>query len=712
MRLVSLELESNLRDNGLWPQSWVAWAAIYVLGLDLLLFLVQWSTRHASPTTSASLAGWIIFLTALAIVLLAIAGFRWLRSQMLWRLRNRLIVTYIFIGVIPVFLLVMISLITLYLLAGQFASFVVTSDIATHLRSMEAANRAIAHHLATQVSAGGKLDALVLGRTRPHRPEWSRRQVCAWYRNQPQPYCSGPEGAAGFSSPSFITGDFRDIVRDHDTLYLRTATVVTAEPESLRVISSQPLDKDFVESIAGDLGRIEVYGTEERQTTPAANSTGSPPERASKSYPSFQDGKREQTFSAGTVPAPSGAFDRDVRFPIPLQVVDWVTGERQRAGALAEVETRPSVLYARLFAALGDYAKGVEYILLSILLVFAIIVLLALLIGTKLTRSITSAVDQLYEATKHVNRADFSHRITVHSSDQLATLANSFNSMTTSIEKLVEEQKEKQRLEGELAIAQEVQAQLYPKLITQLETLEVHGFCRPARTVSGDYYDFLALNSDKLMLAVGDISGKGISAALLMATIHSAVRAYSIEDVPVLREPAVVRAGGGSALMLASESRGADTSPATLLTLLNHQLYESTPAAKYATLFLGIYDGTSRRLTYANGGHLPPILISDDGSSQLLDCGGTVVGLFDDLSFPEATVELHPGDVLVTYSDGVTEPENDYGEFGEGRLIELVRDNRHLPLERITEIVTAAVADWIGDNEQPDDVTLVLARAR
>jgi phosphoserine phosphatase RsbU/P len=197
--------------------------------------------------------------------------------------------------------------------------------------------------------------------------------------------------------------------------------------------------------------------------------------------------------------------------------------------------------------------------LLSIAIVFAIIELLALFVGTKLTRSITSAVGQLYEGTKHVNRADFSHRITVQSSDQLATLANSFNSMTTSIEKLVQEQKEKQRLEGELAIAQEVQAQLYPKLITQLDTLEVHGFCRPARTVSGDYYDFLALNSDRLMLAVGDISGKGISAALLMATIYSAVRAYSIEDVPVLaRAGAVGWSSGRSArgLMLASESRG------------------------------------------------------------------------------------------------------------------------------------------------------------
>jgi sigma-B regulation protein RsbU (phosphoserine phosphatase) len=472
---------------------------------------------------------------------------------------------------------------------------------------------------------------------------------------------------------------------------------------------SEPLDQNFIERISGDLGRIAVFGTE----SPATSAAGPTQGNAAKPFLSFDDPKqqRERSFSSGSIPPAVNAIDPEVRFPIPLQVVDWATGERQRAGALAEVETRPSVLYARLFAALGDYAKGVEYILLSIAIVFALIELLALVVGTKLTRSITSAVGQLYEATKHINRADFSHRITVQSSDQLATLATSFNSMTTSIERLVEEQKEKQRLEGELAIAQEVQAQLYPKLITQLETLEVYGFCRPARTVSGDYYDFLGLNSDKMMLAVGDISGKGISAALLMATIHSAVRAYSFEDVAVLRETLEV-AAGGSGLMLASESRGRDASPAALLTLLNHQLYESTPVEKYATLFLGIYDGATRRFTYANGGHLPPILISEDGSSQLLTCGGTVVGLFDNLNFPETTVQLRPGDMLVAYSDGVTEPENDYGEFGEERLIRLVRANRHLPLERITEIVTAAVADWIGDNEQPDDVTLVLARAR
>jgi sigma-B regulation protein RsbU (phosphoserine phosphatase) len=712
MRLISLELESKLREKGLWPQSWIAWAALYVLALDLLLFAVQWLTRRASPATSASLTGWVAFLSGLAIVLLAIAGSRWLRSQLLWRLRNRLIVTYVFIGVIPVFLLLMISLITLYLFAGQFASFVVTSEIASRLRSMESSNHAIAHHLANRLRRGETFNADTVGGIRPQHREWERRQVCVWYGSQTQPNCTGPAGAAAFNAPAFVQDNFREIVRDRGALYLRTATVIGAAPESLRVISSEPLDKALLQEIAAELGEITllqpkpsaVPGVEDKNKQGVLISSG---EAVS------EDGRQfEPTFTTGALPSASSAVDREIIFGAQLLIVDWAstTGERQRTGALG-VHTRPSVLYARLFAALGNYAQVLEYVLRFIAILFAIVVVLALIVGYKLTRSITSAVDQLYQATKHVNRADFSHRITVRSSDQLATLANSFNSMTTSIEKLVQEQKEKQRLEGELAIAQEVQAQLYPKLITQLETLEVHGFCRPARTVSGDYYDFLALNSDKLMLAVGDISGKGISAALLMATIHSAVRAYSIEGVPALRGPVAV-AAGGAGLMLVSESRGREASPAALLTLLNHQLYESTPAAKYATLFLGVYDGATRRLTYSNGGHLPPILISEDGSSQLLSCGGTVVGLFDNLSFPEATVQLRRGDMLMAYSDGVTEPENDYGEFGEERLIQLVRANRHLPLERITEIVTAAVDDWIGDNEQPDDVTLVLARAR
>lgn len=145
---------------------------------------------------------------------------------------------------------------------------------------------------------------------------------------------------------------------------------------------------------------------------------------------------------------------------------------------------------------------------------------------------------------------------------------------------------------------------------------------------------------------------------------------------------------------------------------LNRQLYHSTRPEKYATLFYSIFDGRSRRLTYSNAGHLPPVVLGTDGSLRRLDSGGTVVGLFDEVTFEENSTELRPGDLFFAYSDGLTEPENEYGEFGEKRLIDLVIENRSLSLDRISEAVNAAILDWIGGNEQPDDVTLVLARAR
>ena len=498
MRLIPFEIESRLRDKGLWPQTWTARAALYVLSVDLLVVALQLLTSRLLPRTSANLAGWASFLSTLAVILYVVVAFRWLRGQLLWRLRNRLIVTYMFIGVIPVLLLVMISVITLYLLAGQFASFVVTSELDSHLRSMESSSRAIAQQLANRLTQGGTLSTEEVSNLRPRHREWSRREVCVWY-GESQARCAGPSGATALDNPGFDLKDgFREIVRDREKLYLRTASVASGR-ETLRVVSSEPLDKSLMERIAAELGEItlfeQVKGAAPAATREASNIISLRAQDENKQAIVIGtngsvagDGRQlEPTFTAGTIPAASGALDHEITFGTPLSVVEWASsGERHRAGALVRVQTRPSVLYARLFAALGDFAQGVEYILLFIAIIFGVIELLALWIGTRLTRSITAAVAQLYEATKHVNRADFSHRIEVKSNDQLATLANSFNSMTASLEKLILEQKEKQRLENELAIAQEVQAQLFPKEIAQLESLEVHGFCRPARTVSGD----------------------------------------------------------------------------------------------------------------------------------------------------------------------------------------------------------------------------------
>ncbi len=417
---------------------------------------------------------------------------------------------------------------------------------------------------------------------------------------------------------------------------------------------------------------------------------------------------------AGKVPPAVNGFDFQFPFATRFGSVDWQTGKS--VDGLMLVETRPSMLYATLFSTLGEKSRIFLDVLTGIAIFFAIIELIALFIGVRLSRSMTKSVADLYDATGHINRGDLTHRIQVRTQDQMAALEQSFNSMSESLSKLISEQKEKQRLEGELAIAHEVQNLLFPADQSGLPTLEVHGTCRPARTVSGDYYDFIPLREDKLMLAVGDISGKGISAALLMATLHAFVRAYALEPERTLASVAIGAGVAESSVLpmyCRSDGNGDSAlSPAVLMATLNYQLFRSTPLEKYATMFLGCYDAGSRSLTYSNAGHLPPLVLSGKERIKRLETADTVVGLFDGTGYHENSVLMEPGDIFVAYSDGITEPENEFGEFGEERLIELIQSHRDQPLARISDIVTGAVSDWIAGNEQPDDITLVLARAR
>jgi len=708
------QLRLRLSRVGLWPASKLAMVACYLMGLDLVLFGLEKFFALLKISYGDSLGGWVGFLDFVVTILFAILAFRWLKARMLWRLRNRLIVTYVFIGFIPLLLLVSLALGSFYLFAGQFATFIVTTGLNSELSSLSAANSAIAHRLAAESQGRAAGWEVSLSTLRQADKLWADRQICVWL-NGKLVLNSSPSGIAASPPelPPYVKSPFRGVVRDHGKLFLRVLDAVPVKEGNLSVASSEPFPQ-LLQSLASGLGEITLY---EGLSLNKVDRTEPGPVRGTQVLAGdnkkvvLDTSKAKLMSTWGAIPSPTNALDRNVVFPASIPVTEWSSGENSNPAGIT-VQTRISKLYERLFAAQGAFAPTVEVFLLFAVIVFAIIELIAIWIGTQLTRTVTGAVAQLYDGTMHINKGDFSHRIAVKSSDQVATLATSFNSMTTSLQRLIEEQKQKQRLENELTIAKEVQEQLFPHENVQLASLEVHGFFRPARTVSGDYYDFLTLDSDRLVLAVGDISGKGISAALLMATIHSAVRAYSLQDIPVLREPATVGATAGSNVVVASPTRTLDVSPGALLQLLNHQLYESTPPEKYATLFLGIYNGAERKFTYSNGGHLPPIIMSQDGSIRRLECGGTVVGLFDQVSYEEESVELGRGEIFLAYTDGVTEPENEFGEFGEQRLIDLVRENRDLPLPRITEIVTAAVDDWIGADEQPDDVTLVLARAR
>jgi sigma-B regulation protein RsbU (phosphoserine phosphatase) len=673
-------LKRILRPSSKWAR-----ITVWLGGLSLLLWLVD-----LAP--GMKLGGWATFVTLIFLFFFFVWLCRWGYRPLLWRLRNRLIVTYLFIGVVPILLLLIMFGLAGILFAGQFATYVVVSDLHSELLHLQAANDALAAQL-FPLEASGKLNEQVAEQfTRASDERFPGRTVTV--SRGGDGFVLSTEGAPLSAQPAqvpgFISGDFTGFVVEQDALHLRAIRL--SDDRRMALISDIPITPNLLLPTAESLGSVTLL------PLPTERKNG------------VDNRKR---VNAGQVSPRTHWFDLTLHFGTFFDVVDWQTGQKQADGIIY-VATRPSMLYATLCATLGDKALIFRDLLFGVAIFFGVIELAALYIGVRLSRSMTSSVAELYRATEHVNRGDLSHRIQINGHDQMAALEGSFNSMTGSLAKLIDEQKEKQRLENELSIAYEVQELLFPGEVTNLPSLEVHGVCIPARTVSGDYYDFIPLGTDRMVLAVGDISGKGISAALLMATVHAFVRAYSLEPEMVLIPAALqyeaesqgdsrmyYRGDGGSESQLA---------PAMLMTTLNYQLYRSTPAAKYATMFLGCYDPNARVLRYCNAGHLPPIIVRASGEAFSLDINGTVVGLFDGVTYEESTVVMQPGDIFVAYSDGVTEPENEFGEFGEDRLIALIKEHRRKPLPRIAEIVTGAVADWIGAAEQPDDVTIVLAR--
>jgi serine phosphatase RsbU (regulator of sigma subunit)/catechol 2,3-dioxygenase-like lactoylglutathione lyase family enzyme len=239
------------------------------------------------------------------------------------------------------------------------------------------------------------------------------------------------------------------------------------------------------------------------------------------------------------------------------------------------------------------------------------------------------------------------------------------------------------RTTQELEIAKQVQARLFPQTFPVLRTLDYAGVCLQARHVGGDYYDFFALGEERLGLFIGDISGKGIAAALLMANLQANLR---------------------SQFALAREQ------PQRFLQSVNRLFYENTADSAYATVFFADYNDAAQRLRYTNCGHLAAILLRGDDTVEWLHSTGTVLGLFEDWISPTVECQLHPGDILALYTDGVTESFNSaQEEFGEQRLIESLQRHRQQAAQPIVDSIVADVQQFSSE-EQHDDITLIVAK--
>lgn len=706
----------------------------------------------------------LVVLVPLAAVLLV----RYIFGHFLWKVRNRLIVTYLLMGLTPVVLFVTLAGVSLYIFSGQFAIFAGTAEEHAELVQIAAQNRVFASRLAQEVGAGVPLSKLSLPGVKElsSMKDFPDMRLSIFVDGKPVTMSPAGLNAKDIQQVPQWTGgrDFQGIVFDQGHLYLRAIDADNKGAHRIVLISSVPLGQKNVDRIAAGLGTVTIlpnaaFGSGEpdetvtigpngiRTSSPKASGTKTSGANASgEEAPSKrktptgasdfavhirEEAERAQTeadeakhrgagqslaalesegaVTGGQLPKAKHFYDIPVTFAAPLETTNWKTGKRHEA--IVHVNSRPSLLYPRLFNSSLRVGNIFRDVLIGLASFFGFLELMAFIGAMRLNRTITKSIRDLYSATEAIDHGDFEHRIVVKRRDQLAALSQSFNDMTASLARLLEEQKEKQKLQSELAIAQEVQANLFPGANLQLGPLEVYGVCLPARTVSGDYYDFLVLSEKSMGLALGDISGKGISAALLMATLYSAVRAYRFagHEMALAAQSLLAKAGQQNGDFDAESGR-LFTQPASVMRLLNRHLYRSTQPEKYATLFLAHLEVETRQLTYANGGQLPPLLLRGDGSVDRMDMGGTVVGLIDNVVYEQGVEHMYPGDILIAYSDGVTEPENEFGDFGEDRLVEVVQRHRHLPLDVIAGQVMHALRGWIGDQEQPDDITLVLAR--
>jgi phosphoserine phosphatase RsbU/P len=646
----------------------VDWTALAVAVLGIL---ANWSE---GPLQKFRGSGFLRFLGLLAIFYLLYRFWSRWRNQLLWSLRNRLIVAYVFIAIVPIVLLLIFASLLGQIIYSQLGAYLLYHDIEDRLEMLADSSAGIA---AVESSMPATIDQRVLEKALAEQVLMAEAKelpglVVSFYEDAGFFHALAGEGARSFTG-LVQSGPQLNLVGMREAI----------SPRGLRVIElSVPVTSEFLERVAPDLGPIDITLAETVEDGSAANAV----QILGKEYRRIGRVKSEKR----TLWPAESSMDPVVDGFSQLRAT-YLDGRQVRERThpvFAFFTARRSRLNHRIFASLGELSGARVSQLQVIGAVFLMIELAALLIGVQLTRAITRTISDLSRATQSVQEGNFSARVPVERRDQLGMLGESFNSMTSSISRLISEQKQLQRLENEISIAREVQDQLFPQRLPQVEGIEIEAICRAARSVSGDYYDFIQLSPSQVAIAIADISGKGISAALLMASLQAALRSQLLSP--------------GSEHL----------STAELVSRLNKHLVRNTGDDRFATFFIAIYDLATRKLRYTNAGHLPGFCLWD-GKAKHLDLGGIVLGVMDDYPYEEGCVEVPPDAVLIGYSDGLVEPENAYGEeFGVSRLEAAAQRIRQAAPKIIAQSLMTAAEEWSGSPEQADDMTVIVAKLK
>ena len=629
-----------------------------VSGILFLVALLGFAAFYLAGNSIGALLFALILIPLTAIVLFRVL--RYIQVHSLWSVRNRLLFVYVLLGLLPMFLL--------FVLVGMGA-WAFTTELAIYL-----ANSALARRIESIDGAARVLQSMPPDRRATAAPEFQRsvgREFPGfrlYLKSKTGELQHFPPDSPDLNIPPGWKNANGLLVWHHR--FYGWSRLVTSDEE---ITALAPLSDSTIGSLVPNLGAIGLVERADAQND--------------------KRGRRaDEVAHAGSFSLPRAMN----RFDVPLGWIASVShshieAPNQTFETVLYISSRPSAVFNTVFGNAESFRGVLFQVFLAVAILFLIVEGVAILIGLRLSGRLTNAVNQLHEGTRRVIRGDFRHRIQVRAHDQLGELGESFNQMTSNLERLLAVEKEKERMQTELEIAREVQGQLFPKEAAPVNGLRLIAQCDPARMVSGDYYDYAEIGRGQLAFALGDVAGKGISAALLMATLQAALRAQISQHQT-------------------SASR-ADLNPACVISILNKQVFAATSAEKYATFFFAVFDPKTYALTYTNAGHLSPLLLRD-GEFTPLDSNGTVVGAFSFAKYDSSTVAMKPDDLLVCYTDGITEPENAYGEmFGEEeRLMDLVKKHSSQPDSEIVRIVLDSVRGWTGNPELFDDMTLLLAR--
>jgi phosphoserine phosphatase RsbU/P len=696
------------------------------------------------------------FLSLVALVPLtyfAVRGAQWVMGNLLWRLRRRLIVTYLLIGALPVSLVVLLAALVGWTLVVQFNSNLVARQLDGYLEQSREVAESIARDLsgpdADELRDASRLSRDLQERANALAAVFPRISIAVTAegktpvslvvqarRAQLNGAAMSQPGRAGEPSsppapplPAWL-GDRREfhglVVEEYDNgerqVYARH--VVKAErPVPLVLQLSYPVSRELSEHLSHTTGLSVTPGQ-----VLVSLSRG----------PSGEPGIRLPEPTGGGAPGGAAVPERAEQgwgYPIFAPVTDWRTGEQAERDTLALDASFlwPRQILSRLreVRSEGGFGQLMVMAIAALGSFFMLITLVAAMSAAVLTRSITGAVHNLYQGTRRVEAGDLEHEIPTVGRDQLAALTVSFNQMMRSVRELLRVSAEKRQLDQEMRIAAEVQARLFPRETPPTARLDIApGVCIPARAVSGDYYDFFEVAPGVIGVVVADVCGKGVSAALLMsnlqANLRGQVQAYhdfyrrAQSAIAATAAPLAAADGGEAGRVMqevSEEVMERQNLVRQIVGRVNRQIEASITDSRYVTLFYAEFDERGGTLRYTNAGHNPPLLLRAAGAGRYaverLDRGGPVLGLFSDAEYEEGEVAFGAGDLLVAFTDGLIEAHNAAGEeFGEERLCEILKSSAHLKPEEIETRVLQAVKSWTAGAEQEDDLTLVILKGK